>query len=79
MGIVPGRELLSLYVSNEDGANEQAKRGIIPGEELTYDYANASGLAAGAQVPPKDGRDGLTKCLCGSRICRGWMPFDPDV
>ena len=51
----------------------------MPGEELTYDYADASGLAPGAQEAPKDGRDGLTKCLCGSRNCRGWMPFDPDV
>lgn len=51
----------------------------MTGEELTYDYANASSLDAEKEEGPRDGTAGLTRCLCGSRNCRGWMPFDPDV
>jgi histone-lysine N-methyltransferase SETMAR len=50
----------------------------MPGEELTYDYANASGLGGGEE-DSKGGDTSLTRCLCGSKNCRGWMPFDPDV
>nr|XP_019011956.1 uncharacterized protein I206_02793 [Kwoniella pini CBS 10737]OCF50737.1 hypothetical protein I206_02793 [Kwoniella pini CBS 10737] len=59
------------------------KRGVRVGEELTFDYANASGsvdLAAqlDRQNVIEDGA-GRTKCLCGSQKCRGWMPFDETL
>ncbi|OCF36309.1 hypothetical protein I316_02184 [Kwoniella heveanensis BCC8398] len=61
------------------------RRDIRPDEELTFDYADASGSA----LQPAERRrtiaaqeDGTTeqservRCLCGSDKCRGWMPFD---
>ena len=59
-------------------ADEQAKRDIAEGEELTYDYADASGIG-GESLSIEEVGEGLTKCLCGARNCRGRMPFDPDL
>ncbi|WVF66006.1 hypothetical protein IAT40_000744 [Kwoniella sp. CBS 6097] len=65
------------------------KRDIQPEEELTFDYANASGssddLDRGSSQPntgpdDKKGRGvGRVRCLCGTDICRGWMPFDESL
>ncbi|WVW80275.1 hypothetical protein I302_102253 [Kwoniella bestiolae CBS 10118] len=59
------------------------KRDVVDGEELTFDYANASGSTGMAshleeQGLVQDGIDqkGRTRCLCASERCRGWMPFD---
>lgn len=57
----------------------KAKRDIEPEEELTYDYANASGAAVDEHVAGVSTPRGSTRCLCGASNCRGWMPFDPDV
>ena len=49
---------------------------------MTYDYADASGSGEGGLGEGTGGTEakkGLTKCLCGAKNCRGWMPFDPDV
>jgi len=51
---------------------------MAEGEELTYDYADASGIG-GESMGTEEGGAGLTRCLCGARNCRGWMPFDPDL
>ena len=62
------------------GADEQAKRDVAEGEELTYDYADASGIGRDSQGQDiGEAGEGLTKCLCGASSCRGWMPFDPDL
>lgn len=45
---------------------------------MTYDYADASGIG-GESLSIEEVGEGLTKCLCGARNCRGRMPFDPDL
>ncbi|ORX35271.1 hypothetical protein BD324DRAFT_632132 [Kockovaella imperatae] len=56
---------------------------IQPSEELTFDYGNASGdQDAQDRVEgcvAEDDRPTLTKCLCGSVRCRGYMPFDSSL
>ncbi|ORY29806.1 hypothetical protein BCR39DRAFT_531115 [Naematelia encephala] len=59
-----------------------AKRQVEPGEELTFDYANASG--ASQAIWPREkagesGSEGRTRCRCGAKQCRGFMPFDETL
>ena len=69
----------------------QTKRIVEPGEELTFDYGDASGSVA-QDDRGRDGDDTLTlmstdiehpanrtPCLCGASCCRGWMPYDPSL
>ncbi|WWC88055.1 uncharacterized protein L201_002958 [Kwoniella dendrophila CBS 6074] len=64
-----------------------AKRDITKDEELTFDYANASGSSDFASqtemIPGEADEDasekGRNQCLCGSFKCRGWMPFDETL
>ncbi|KAG0150288.1 hypothetical protein CROQUDRAFT_211969 [Cronartium quercuum f. sp. fusiforme G11] len=71
-----------------------AGRDIARGEELSFDYADASGalwFRSSSDVVRTGslGRLGdsfqehtskiLTNCLCGSSGCRGYMPFEPDL
>jgi len=62
------------------------KRIIEPEEELTFDYANASGSPSAElgvndelHTPDQPEGSGRTRCLCGSKGCRGWMPFDESL
>ncbi|OCF75113.1 hypothetical protein I204_03962 [Kwoniella mangroviensis CBS 8886] len=60
------------------------KRDIKYGEELTFDYANASGSTELALTLEKESHHEQhgkkrTKCLCNSTQCRGWMPFDESL
>ncbi|WWC60431.1 uncharacterized protein I303_103003 [Kwoniella dejecticola CBS 10117] len=59
------------------------KRDIQAGEELTFDYANASGSPELASKLRSEGFVGdqgeRTKCLCGTQLCREWMPFDETL
>lgn len=55
----------------------------MPGEELCYDYADASGLTRRPGGLAEQQRDGGSqppmigaKCVCGAAHCRGWMPVD---
>lgn len=60
-----------------------AGRDIARGEELSFDYADASGILWTEKNPntreADSGHKTLTKCLCGSSRCRGYMPFVPDL
>ncbi|KAK4087714.1 hypothetical protein PCL_01139 [Purpureocillium lilacinum] len=44
-----------------------AIRDIQRGEELTFDYVD------GVSQDPDDEQDGMTRCLCGSSKCRGYL------
>ncbi|WRT65809.1 uncharacterized protein IL334_002758 [Kwoniella shivajii] len=62
------------------------KRYIKKGEELTFDYANASGSPLSAEDLRRTSgnerlevREKRTRCLCGTQTCRGWMPFDETL
>ncbi|CAG8670179.1 10976_t:CDS:2, partial [Racocetra fulgida] len=50
------------------------------GEELTFDYSGADchngQLESGAMIDGIEGEKGMKKCLCGSEICKGMLPFD---
>lgn len=51
-----------------------------PGEELTFDYGDASGAGTtSGRDQGKDTPEGRTRCLCGTNKCRGWMPFDETL
>ncbi|WVO14683.1 hypothetical protein L204_102320 [Cryptococcus depauperatus] len=56
-------------------------RDIRPEEELTFDYANASGQRQLTdQLLEKSATSTeRTRCLCGTNRCRGWMPFDESL
>ncbi|KAK8861690.1 hypothetical protein IAR55_002513 [Kwoniella newhampshirensis] len=55
------------------------KRYVKPGEELTFDYANASGGPWTKEAKGDEHNDKRTRCLCGSTRCRGWMPYDETL
>jgi SET domain-containing protein len=60
----------------------QTKRDVKDGEELTFDYGDASGQAGDYSLGDDsvDERDGeRVKCLCGAEKCRGYMPFDETL
>lgn len=63
--------------------SEQTRRIILPGEELTFDYSNASGQVVADRGVLRHGDSsvgvGRTRCLCGSKKCRKWMPFDETL
>ncbi|WWD16387.1 hypothetical protein CI109_100813 [Kwoniella shandongensis] len=56
-----------------------SKTVIRPGEELTFDYANASGGPTVREAKGAEEGSNRTRCLCGADRCRGWMPFDESL
>ena len=52
---------------------------VREGEELTFDYANASGEEGSGGRGKEVGGGGRTRCLCGAERCRGWMPFNETL
>ena len=59
------------------------KRKVAAGDELTFDYGDASGSGdivseeqAGKECEDQEGR---TRCFCGTKKCRGWMPYDQTL
>lgn len=52
-----------------------AKQNIMLGEEITYDYG---GGCVESQIDTLETFDKKT-CLCGSKICRGVLPFDKSL
>ncbi|KAK1927667.1 hypothetical protein DB88DRAFT_478821 [Papiliotrema laurentii] len=66
-----------------------SKKEIKPGEELTFDYGNASGsgLIGGESRAAREGDEGndacvtdrRTRCMCNAPNCRGYMPFDETL
>ncbi|KAL0242137.1 hypothetical protein I308_105766 [Cryptococcus tetragattii IND107] len=58
-------------------------KNIHPEEELTFDYANASGDPQRAleliQETIEEDTKGKTRCHCRAEQCRGWMPFDETL
>jgi histone-lysine N-methyltransferase SETMAR len=67
----------------------KSKKEIKPGEELTFDYGNASGsgLIGGESRAAREGDEGndacvtdrRTRCMCNAPNCRGYMPFDETL
>ncbi|CAG8692089.1 20424_t:CDS:2 [Cetraspora pellucida] len=55
-----------------------AVRDIEIGEELTFDYSGADDHCgqSGAMIDGIEDKKGMKKCLCGSEICKGTLPFD---
>lgn len=47
-----------------------ACKDIMAGTEITFDYGPQSSIRVSANDCEKK------KCLCGSQLCRTWMPFD---
>ena len=47
-----------------------AIRDILRGEELTFDYVDGEAYEG---EDPEDNVDHMTKCLCGSKKCRGFL------
>src|SRR3989344_5335866 len=53
-----------------------ACRDVEAGEELTFDYGHGSTQAADV-VAPEPHAPAARQCHCGTRHCRGVLPFDP--
>ena len=54
----------------------------MPGEELTFDYGDASGEAdpLGGKNEKNTGISGnRTRCMCGTPTCREYMPYDETL
>jgi hypothetical protein len=55
---------------------------VKDGEELTFDYGDASGRGnreSKSDQGEETGEGLRTRCLCGSANCRGFMPFDETL
>lgn len=53
-----------------------ACRDIKAAEELSYDYGTALG---DQNIGPIGEGSNRTKCLCGSEMCRGFLPYDKRI
>ena len=64
-----------------DELMNQTKRVVTPGEELTFDYGDASraGQPEGHDSVSTANGIARTRCLCGTQLCKGWMPYDPTL
>ena len=58
-----------------------AARNISEGEELTWDYQDAGGEAwyYGKERSGGTGEQGGIPCVCSSVMCRGFIPYDPNL
>ncbi|MBW0466823.1 hypothetical protein O181_006538 [Austropuccinia psidii MF-1] len=58
-----------------------ARRDILKGEELSFDYYDASGSSPSSigVTDPAFDESIMTRCLCGSPCCRKYMPFDSTL
>ena len=62
-----------------------ALREILAGEELTYDYSgeildpNETAERSSATRHTDVSTEKLIPCLCGSRLCRGFLPMDVSL
>jgi len=79
--MAPRRDFcMCLPIRNTDPSLTKIKRPVRPGEELTFDYGDASGVRATSLDNLEEDRHGdRTRCLCGTTKCRGWMPFDETL
>ena len=59
-----------------------ASRDILPGEEMCFDYGGGyvRDLQEGMKEEETKSKNvALTKCLCGSEKCKGFLPFDESL